>query len=177
MKRKSSGLCLTAVCAVLFAASLFLFAYHSKTAAKDLWNKSELAGSKLFVHNVTCSEPYETRTVSDPAFQENVSSLCSKAVRFRPAISYDLVLGDHSDAYFIFKNDTIQFTVTLFDIEKQLSLDYSYRDSPMVLIAKTQIDDAGRPHPAWKWYCSLPADDFAFLCEAIQTYTGGEFTK
>ncbi|MEA4920301.1 MAG: hypothetical protein VB078_05240 [Clostridiaceae bacterium] len=178
MKRKSAlFLQLSVICAVILGGILLLAACKSDNGKNELWSESELNTCELLVHNVTCPKVYEMRTVVEETFKSNVISLCTKATPFRPIISSDIVLGEQSDAYFTFTNNKIKYTVSFFDAEKQLSLDYIYRDSPMVSIEKAEIDELGQPQSTWKWFCSLPTEDFAMLYEAIQTYTAGEIIQ
>ena len=136
--------------------------------------KADFNKCKLFVHNVTCNYIYEMRTVSDSDFEDEIIALATGVMPFRPVISADIILGEGSEGYFVFKNDKVSYTFGFFKVDEQLSIDYIYRDTPLITVDKANIDEFGQPHTEWAWYCSLSAADYANLYEAIQTYTGGE---
>lgn len=160
----------TVICMILF----LFWACQSSTTTDQLLSESELLTCEMYVHNVTCSKVTELRTVADDTFKESVVSLCTEAAPFRPIISSDIVLGEQCDAYFILKNSTAKYTICFFDAEKQLSLDYIYRDAPMFSVEIAEIDELGQPQVISRWYCSLPAKSFALLYDVVQTYTAGE---
>lgn len=156
----------------------FLFSACQSTAETDeLWSETELLTCDLFVNNVTCGEIFEMRTVADDTFKGTVVSLFTEAAPFRPIISSDIILGEQGDAYFVLRNSTAKYTIGFFDVEKQLSLDYVYRDAPMISVETAEIDEMGQTQVISRWYCSLPAKSFALLYEMVQTYTAGEIIQ
>lgn len=168
---------LTAVAVICLLPFLFSACQKAPPQRDELLSESELLTCELFVNNVTCAKVTELRTVADDTFKETVVSLCTAVTPFRPIISSDIILGEQSDAYFVFKNSAAKYTIGFFDVEKQLSLDYIYRDTPMISVETAEIDEMGQPQVTSSWYCSLPAKRFALLYEMIQTYTDGEVTQ
>ena len=146
-------------------------------AQTALLSKSDLEGRTLYIHNVTCSEVYEMRTVEDSDYVEKIAGLCVAVEQFRPILSSDVILGEKPDGIVIFENEEERYTISFSDTKKQLSLDYMYRDEPVVAIENAEFDDYGQPHTIWKWYCTMSAADYATVVEMVRTYTDGEIIK
>ena len=162
------------LCAISLIIAIILSARQSYDDGSILLSEAELSVCDLLVHNVTCSEIHEVRTVPDAAFRDVIISLIVTTEPFRPTISSDLIMGKQPDAYFILENEKTKYTVTFFDAEKQLSLDYVFRDAPLISVEKAEIDELGQPQSVWGWYCTFSAAEYAMLYDAIQTYVEGE---
>ena len=143
--------------------------------------KWDLRGKTMYVHNVTCSEPYEMRTVDvaeSRDFCRDVISLCTKTEKFRPQTALlDMTLGAKSEGYVCFEDEKVQYTFTFFDVEKQLDVGFVHRETPMIVVAKDVFDENGNIHSEWTWRCTMPAADYATLYNLLQTYGGGEKIK
>lgn len=166
------------LCIIIITSIFFLSACQDNNTESPLLSKSELKNCDLLIHNVT-TDKFEVRTVPDTTFRDEVISLCTKVESFRPIISADIILGEHVEAdnyfaHFILESETEKYTFSFFDANKQLSLDYIHRDSPMIAVSKDEIDENGSPHPVWSWYCKMSPTDYSSLYEMIQTYTAGE---
>ena len=143
--------------------------------------KWDLRGKDMYVHNVTCNEPYEMRTV-DAAdsrdFCRDVISLCTKTEKFRPQSDlFDLTLGAKSEGYICFKDEKVQYIIEFFDVEKQLDVGFVHRETPTVIVAKDVFDENGNIHSEWTWRCTMTAADHAMLYNLLQHYSGGEKIK
>ena len=136
--------------------------------------EEDLEGSKLYVHNVTCSKIYEMRTVEDSAFQEKIAETSVAAEQFRPVISTDIILGERPEAYYVFDVGEVKYTFSFFDVKKQLDIGFVHRETPMIAVAKTVVEDTTQNNEEWVWFCSLSAANYAELYEMIQRYTEGD---
>jgi len=141
---------------------------------ESLIDIQDLKEHDLFIHNVTCSGPFEVRTVADDDFLDKVIALCLSAEQFRPSISTDSVAGAVLDVYFILVNTTDKYTFSFFEVEEQLNIGFIHRDKPVFCIEKALKNESGNYKKDWSWFCTLPASNFASLYELVQTYTGGE---
>ena len=160
------------VLVLLFGLSLGIYvaitAYHSDR----LLSKSDLSGCTVYLHNINCDNfpEYEVYTVTDKTIVENLIENCVSAKKFRPfSMIREMILGNHENTpALIFEADDCLYHVNLLDVEKQLSLDYRYRDKPVILVEKEAI--AKEATEEWTWYCILPADKYTTLLNMIDTY-------
>ena len=151
---------------------------ENQTSQKaEFLSESELENCALYIHNVTCSEVYETRTASDTDYLKQIAKLSVTAQQFRPAISTDLVLGQQLDAYYVFDNGKVRYTFTFFETEKQLDIGFVHRENPIIIVSKATAADGAQFHEDWDWMCTLTAANYAALYESIQTYTDGEIVS
>ena len=143
--------------------------------------KWDLRGKTMYVHNVTCSEPYEMRTVDvaeSRDFCRDVISLCTKTEKFRPQSDlFDMILGAKSEGYICFKDEKERYTIEFFDVEKQLDIGFVHRETPTVIVAKDVFDENGNVHSEWTWRCTMTAADYTTLYNLLQHYSGGEKIK
>ena len=140
--------------------------------------ENDLKDCSLFINNMTCSSRHELRTVEDEDYRDEVASLLMEMTPFRPIISSDIILGDDQEvAVAIFKNEEVQYTISFGDAEKQLSLDYIYRDAPIATVAKAELGDEGQPRNIQEWFCTMSAADYAAAFEMVRTYSGGEIVN
>ena len=151
---------------------------------------SEWENSECYIRNVTCPKDEEIwRAVPDTELCDKLIALCTHMEQFRPTISVDIVLGEKSDSSSVCPSAHLNLwdrsrsygcTVTLFNVDKQLSLDYIYREAPVVSVVTYTIEQEGVYYHAnnkTMWYCTMPAADFAALYETIQTYGAGELVS
>ena len=107
--------------------------------------KWDLRGKDMYVHNVTCNELHEMRTVDAAEsrdFCRDVLSLCTKTEKFRPQSSMtDVILGGKSEGYIRFEDEKERYTIEFFDVEKQLDVGFVHRETPTVIVAKDVFDD------------------------------------
>ena len=143
----------------------------------DFLSEKALAGSELYIHNVTCSEIYEMRTVEDATYLKKIVELSVTAIQFRPVISVDLILGAMPDAYYVFDTGAVKYTFEFFDVDKQLDIGYVHREDPLIAVAKSVISDTAQDSDEWAWFCRLSAANYAELYEMIQTYAEGAIVK
>ena len=143
--------------------------------------KWDLRGKDMYVHNVTCNELHEMRTVDAAEsrdFCRDVLSLCTKTEKFRPQSSMtDVILGGKSEGYIRFEDEKERYTIEFFDVEKQLDVGFVHRETPTVIVAKDVFDENGNVHSEWTWRCTMTAADYATLYNLLQTYSGGEKIK
>lgn len=136
--------------------------------------KADLEGCTMYVHNVTCSEINEMRTVTDLEFLEKIVETSITAEQFRPVTSADVILGGKSDAYYVLDNGKAKYTFSFFEVEKQLDIGFAYREKPIITVAKTVTEETAQDSDEWVWFCTLSAADYAELFETIQRYSDGE---
>ena len=143
--------------------------------------KWDLRGKDMYVHNVTCNELHEMRTVDAAEsrdFCRDVLSLCTKTEKFRPQSSMtDVILGGKSEGYIRFEDEKERYTIEFFDVEKQLDVGFVHRETPTVIVAKDVFDENGNVHSEWTWRCTMTAADYTTLYNLLQTYSGGEKIK
>ena len=141
----------------------------------------DLRGKTMYVHNITCNEPYEMRTVDDAEyrdFRREVVSLCTKAEKFRPhSLGTDMILGGKPEGYIRFEDEKERYTIEFFDVEKQLDIGFVHRETPVIIVAKDMFDEHGNSHPDWAWRCTMTAADYTTLYNLLQHYSGGEKIK
>ena len=139
--------------------------------------KWDLRGKDMYVHNVTCNELHEMRTVDAAEsrdFCRDVLSLCTKTEKFRPQSSMtDVILGGKSEGYIRFEDEKERYTIEFFDVEKQLDVGFVHRETPTVIVAKDVFDENGNVHSEWTWRCTMTAADYTTLYNLLQTYSGG----
>lgn len=137
-------------------------------------SEADLEGCTMYVHNVTCSEVNEIRTVMDLEFLEKIMEASITVEQFRPVISVDVILGEKPEAYYVLDNGKTKYTFSFFEVQKQLDIGFVHREKPMITVAKTVADETTQNSDEWVWFCTLSAADYAELYEMIQTYTDGE---
>ncbi len=167
MKKKISFV-LVLLCILSLGIYAAVTAYHS---GRILF-KSDLSGCTVYLHNINCDNfpEYEVYTVTDKAIIENLIENCVHAKKFRPFnMIREMILGNPENTpALIFETDDCRYHVSLLDVEKQLSLDYIYRDKPVILVEKEAI--AKEATEEWTWYCTLTADKYTTLLNMIDTY-------
>ena len=137
-------------------------------------SQKDLDHCEMYIHNATCNEVSEARTVVDREFYDEIVSLCVNAEKFRPFVMmYDLILGGHA-TWIEFVDRSHCYTISLCDAEQQLALDYIHRDHPLIYVEMSEKNDQGHADTVWAWYCELPPQDYAQLCNLAEMYTGGE---
>ena len=143
--------------------------------------KWDLRGKDMYVHNVTCNELHEMRTVDAAEsrdFCRDVLSLCTKTEKFRPQSDLiDMILGAKSEGYICFKDEKVQYTIEFFDVEKQLDVGFVHRETPMIVVAKNVYNENGNIKSGWAWRCTMTAADYTTLYNLLQHYSGGEKIK
>jgi hypothetical protein len=114
------------------------------------------------------------RTVADEAIRKTVIQICEKAEPFRPITSADETLKEDKfyryEPVALLENGKERIFVFFTLSEQQLSPEFLYRNQPLVgVIVESVGQDASE-----KWFCSLPAADYAKLAEILFTYAEGE---
>lgn len=132
-------------------------------------SEADLEDCTMYVHNVTCSEVHEMRTVTDEEFLKKITEASITVEQFRPVISVDIILGGKPEAYYVLDNGKTKYTFAFFEVRKQLDIGFVHREKPMITVAKTTVEEKEQI-----WFCTLSAADYAELYEMVQTYTGGE---
>lgn len=174
MKKTIWGRFLLLACALVFLVAC-QGDYQAETVG--VMSKNDIKDCNLFINNMTCSDIHEVRTVVDEGYYDEVVSFLVRMKNFRPVISSDVILGKSPETSAIFESEEVRYTICFIDAEKQLSLDYVYREAPIVGIDKAEIDDYGNPHILWSWFCTMSAADYATAYEMIRTYSGGEIVE
>ena len=172
------------------AAVMIFLCYCTNCFGRGILLSHDLAGKNLYIHNETCSEMYVVRPVEDDEMYREIAAICTKAIKFRThGEDFEMTLGisDMPVLHFIGKNanrKAVKYEVTLLEADKQLSEDYVHYEEPLVAVSmwsKDLSDDSsmeGRYFVSkWFWYCSLPQEDYARLCELVLTYDDGEKMK
>ena len=143
--------------------------------------KWDLRGKTMYVHNITCSEPYEMRTVDGEEsrdFCREVISLCTKAEKFRPSSELvDMVMGARQEPYVRFEDEEERYVISFFDTERQLDVGFVHREAPMISVEKATRNAQGNYKTDWAWRCTMTAADYATLYNLLQNYGGGEKIK
>lgn len=151
----------------------------------------DLLGSKLYIHNATCSSSEIVRTVEDEALYQELVSICTNAVTKEKTIidedyyssypSEDYMLGipDRPFLWFTQDNSGIRYEITLESVritDRQSSFENS---EPTILIEMWKLDKSSRPYYYLQsWFCNsnLPQKKYERLCDLILDYSGGEET-
>ena len=140
--------------------------------SERILSKADLSGCTVYLHNLNCENfpEYEVYTVTDKAVVEDLIKNCVYAKKFRPFSTIrEMILGNPENTpALIFEGDECRYHISLLDVEKQLSLDYIYRDKPVILIGKEAIAKGATEE--WTWYCTLSADKFGTLLNMIDRY-------
>ena len=148
---------------------------ESETADLKLWKDSKLAECQLWIHNTSCSEALQVRTVPDDSLRKEIAGLCEKAEPFRPLTLADTLLGGSSEPWLVFRDGNRTFTFLFREVGKQLAFDNPHRDSPLIWVeVQTDGERSASYSDGHGWYYSLPAADYAKLAEILFTYTEGE---
>lgn len=176
MKKKMISLIIALI--ILFASSvlLIILAVLSGCHKNDslyLLQKKDINDCDIYINNITCEKINETRSVKDEEFSKKIATMCTKAKKYRPVITSDYIIGE-PDAYIIFEKESVRYMISFFDVEKQLNLDYIYRNEPLINVDRYSLDQENNPSLDWGWYCTLSACDFATLYEMVFTYTEGD---
>lgn len=161
---------------MLMLLMLLLCACQKEFSLDRPWDNAELTKCEgLYVHNVTCSGNESVRT-TDVEYKNAAAKLCANVEAFREVTSADTILGSGAyDPYIVFAKDDLLYLVNMFDFQEQLSLDYIYRDEPLVLVTIMHINSTnGAFETDWQYYCKMSAKDYAALFNYVQTYGGGE---
>ena len=167
---------------VLLCFALIMMLLCSSCGGKDtsqlkskLWQSASLFSCELWVHNVTVMKDRNRyRTVADETIRKTVIQICENAEPFRPITSADEKLKE--DKFYryepaaLLENGKERIIVFFTLSEQQLSPDFLYRDQPLVGVIVEPIGQT----VSEKWFCSLPAADYAMLYELLYTYGGGE---
>lgn len=135
--------------------------------------EADLKGCNLSINNITCSDIHEVRKVDDVDLIDDIISLLTPTIPFRPILLSDIKPGK-ADATLFFETEGIQYTIGFGNAEEQLSLDYIHREKPVISVSKREFDDYGLPHTVWKWYCTMSAADYATAFEMVASYSKGE---
>ena len=148
---------------------------ESRAAETKLWNNSKLSECQLWIHNTSCSEDLQVRTVPEDSLRKIIAGLCEKAEPFRPLTQADFQLGGSTEPWLVFRDGNKTFTFLFREVEKQLAFDNPHRDSLLIWVA-VQTDGEGSAlyTDGHVWYYSLPAADYAKLAEILFTYAEGE---
>lgn len=148
---------------------------ESQAAETKLWNNSKLSECQLWIHNTSCPEALQVRTVSDDSLRKEITGLCEKAEPFRLLTQADILLGGSSEPWLLFRDGNKNFTFFFREVEKQLAFDNPHRDSPLIGVAvQTDGEESVFYTDGHGWYYSLPAADYAKLAEILFTYAEGE---
>lgn len=175
---------------IAVAAVMIFLCYCTNCFGRGILLSHDLQEKNLYIHNETCSELYMVRPVEDDGMCREITAICTKAIKFRThGEDFEMILGipDEPVLHFVGKNangEAEKYEVTLIEADKQLSEDYVHREEPLVAVSmwsKDSSDDAsmeGRYFVSkWFWYCSLPQEDYARLCELVLPYGDGKEMK
>ena len=140
------------------------------------WSEGELRASLMLVHNGNMDQKEwdETWTVRDEEYQEQVIAILSRAEPFRPVLTEEQVFNEEEivpSVYAVFQLGERCYTVSIAQVEMQLSLDYRYRDAPVICMGEYELTAAGRPDREDAWYCTLSAADFVDLWTLLMSYS------
>lgn len=167
MKLRDWLIC-AAILAVLFAVST----RQEDPDAFSLWSGYEAQQGEVYVYH-----DQQTRTVPDPEVKEYLLDLCRQAELYRPLQpSLDIWERGISGSIRLETGDT-WYCFYLGETEKQLALDYIHRDAPIVSVSRYQRNEQDMWELRSSWYCTLPPAEFAALCQAVLTYSGGEVIR
>ena len=172
MYKKSVLLCLVLIMTLLFSSC---GGKETEPGKSKLWQSPSLSSCELWVHNVTVmKDRNQYRTVEDETIRKKVIQICEKAEPFRPITSADETLKEDKfyryEPVALLENGKERIVVFFTLSEQQLSPEFLYRDQPLVGVIVEPIGKTASE----KWFCSLPAADYAMLYELLYTYGGGE---
>ena len=176
MKKKSI---IFASILLITVLSVLLVGCNKTYNSNGLWGENELiCCDSLFIHNVTCMDQESVRTTVSE-YTEAVAPFCAKVEPFRPYTSVDTELGGSQyDPYLVFVKDNKRYEINMVNFQEQLSLDYYFREEPLVLITISHMDPKEDVLIVdWQWFCVMSAANYAELFNEVQTYGGGEITR
>ena len=139
------------------------------------WSEGDLRASRMLIHNGNGGQKEwdETWTVEEEDFQEEVIALLSRAEPFRPVLTSEEVFNEEWETlsvYAVFQLGERTYTVSMPQVYEQLSLDYRYRDAPVICVGEYELTADGRPGKENAWYCTLSAADFTDLWTLLMSY-------
>ena len=176
MKNKTKILTICAIAIVLIVGVMAIALNIGKSEIKRLWPASELKNYDLYVHNNQAGTGNNSvRLVSDTNLKKEMISLCEDMTPFRPVTAADddrRAEQEFRSGYFrylFFTDGEKEYYVNVLD-EDQLELDYIYKDKPLVEVRVTEKDESGRRQCLERWYCILPPDNYAQLCNITHTF-------
>ena len=146
------------------------------------WSEGDLRSSLMLVHNGmgTPHEWDEAWRVEDEAFQEEVIAILCRAEPFRPVLTSEQVFDEEEinpPLYAVFQQGGRSYTVTLFQMERQLSRESPHRDTPLICIGEYELTTDGCPSNENAWYCSLSVGDYAGLVDLLMRYSGDYYVR
>lgn len=172
----------TEINSIILAVLLFIALAVTACAGKEtepgktnIWQSPSLSSCEIWIHNVTVmKDRNQYRTVADEAIRKTVIQICEKAEPFRPITSADETLKEDKfyryEPVALLENGKERIFIFFTLSDQQLSPDFLYRDQPLVGVIVEPIGKTASE----KWFCSLPAADYAMLYELLYTYGGGE---
>ena len=149
-----------------------------------LFTEAELFDGEMHTNLRGLCKYNEELTVPDPEFQRKVAALLLQAEPFRPYVhAFDTVDQKLRPEYSAsFRTEQAVYVFAFYHFDEQLSMDYAYRDEPVILVQKTellapgQVVDSRVRGPVWEWYCKLPAHSYGQLLDLLFWYRDGELT-
>ena len=141
------------------------------------WSEGELRASQMLVHNsVLDSQGWDVVwPVRDAEFQEHVIAILARAEPFRPALTSEQVYSPDGytsyPSYAIFQLGNRCYTSAFATLDRVLSREFLYRDTPVICLGEYELTADGRPAGEGAWYCSLPAEEFATLVDLLMRYS------
>ena len=162
------------ICAAILAVLFAVSTREEDPDAFSLWSGYEARQGEVLIQNGTCADYHQYRTVPDPEVKERLLALCQKLEVYRPFLFEDVMVGLRVVDCVELWTEEERYVVKLVDVEEQLALDYVHRDQPIVIYGRYRMTEDGYWHEEAPWYCTLPAAEFAALCQAIRSYSGGE---
>lgn len=173
----------TYIATAVVIMSMIAFCYSVNHSGKGVLLKQDLQGKDLYIHNETCTEIENIRTVKSEELHQEIISICTNAEKYR--VSYvddddsDYMLGIPDDPVLCLVGENIRYEITLVSVEKEL-LGFGM-DEPLISVSlwkKDRYDEAsmnGRYYVnKWFIYCFLPQEDYERLRELVLNYGDGE---
>lgn len=148
---------------------------------QDFITQEELANCELYLRDITSPEG-EIKVVTNKEFKQQIIEICMSAEQFRPFGMGDMSLGisENVDSYgfnISFKNSDFEYNISSYaEFMSLMSFDEELRDEPLITVAKIPLEESESAFEAyekggWGWYCTLTAEQFSRLYEAVRTFS------
>ena len=171
------------ICLVIGLITILLMvcpACQRKLPTDKIWTEKELLScSKVYIRNRSTPPIGHTgdvyRTVTDEALKKRLCKLCGDVEIFRSESKVlDQLVGGNIEPSVYFYGEGVRCVITTIESEKQLAIDYVYRDAPLVLISIQEAGTDGRFEKYTNWLCQIPAADYSNLFDILFLYGDGE---
>ncbi len=140
----------------------------------------DLQGTKLYIHNETCSSPESVRTVEDEALYQELISICTSDENYCNPYDEPLTFGDHTTLTFVQEDADIYYEIIVPPVLEVAGADQQTtvkKNEPVVVISI--YDQNNEPTGGLLFdvpVVYLPQQNYDRLCDLILNYSGGEET-